>query len=804
MSDPKSLTPSNDRVNNIPIELRNLRRWINWRYGQRDGKHTKIPVAPWLGHKHPVSVTKESNLVLFKEAVEHASRSGFGIGYVFFVDDGIIGIDFDHKVNDDNGAIDEETLRDIKSLDSYTEFSPSGTGIHVIMKGSIQASFKNPEERIEVYDRDRYFTVTGAHIQNTPVTINENDVTLARFEKKYRKKRRKTPPLPNRVQLKHLNGYGWTLKDIRERDAKLDSLLSGVEVQGYTSASEADMAALSKLIFWGYTDSNAVEILRTFRGRKKLQRTGYIETTLANIDRSESIADKVDINDWSPQGGSQVFKQISTRLSVNPGNSELKDTYSATLPNLKATHISSAEENELRMLYTSVGIGMFQHSYRGKEGVTRRTSVKPDLLSAYIRRLHPIVTLRDNDDMYRYDWMSHRYLIDAETFIRETVKELLGQQFSKVVVDQVIYDIKATTGVNREDFVLDPNYIPVKNGLIYLKQQSNKKWSLELLPNSPEYYVVNRLPVDYNPAAQPVVWEPVINDVLKNDDVHFMQEFFGSTLVRKLLDHLALMLIGPTRTGKSTIIFVLQTMIGEDNSVEIALHDLQDTFERARLYKKMLCSHADISSKDLKESTRIKVLISGDRQSARRIYRESFEFKPFIKLVYSCNELPFSPEDTDAWYQRWKLMSVNQYQFFPGDPKTIPNLKETLTAPDELSGILNWSLDGLIRLLDQGKFTNRPTWEETRERWMLFGDPLTKFFESDWITWDGDGASPKGDLYSHFSAFCRSNGVTPDSKNKVGRKILRRYVNSSRLGEGWSNDKQAWIGLTLNKRKARL
>jgi len=96
------------------------------------------------------------------------------------------------------------------------------------------------------------------------------------------------------------NQYGWSLEQIRDRDRKLDELLSTIHPAGYPSPSEADMAALSKLLFWGFTENEAVDIFRYFRSRGKLNREDYIRRTLQKIGRTQTIADLVNVRKWNP------------------------------------------------------------------------------------------------------------------------------------------------------------------------------------------------------------------------------------------------------------------------------------------------------------------------------------------------------------------------------------------------------------------------------------------------------------------------------------------------------------------------
>jgi len=119
------------------------------------------------------------------------------------------------------------------------------------------------------------------------------------------------------------NQYGWSLEDIRTRDEKLDGLLKNSD-SGYPSASEADMATLSKLLYWGYGEGEAVDILQHFRGREKLNREDYLKMTVSKIGKTETIANFVDVKRWNPTGGYKAKVEVDRHFdSLTIGTMEI-------------------------------------------------------------------------------------------------------------------------------------------------------------------------------------------------------------------------------------------------------------------------------------------------------------------------------------------------------------------------------------------------------------------------------------------------------------------------------------------------
>ena len=162
------------RDEEIPEEIRPIENWICWREGERDGKPTKIPTKPYRTSGSPnLDVTEPDQRRDFEQAVAAHGDSRVnsdGLGFVFTEDVSITGVDLDKCRDADTGELEEWAEDIIDRLDSYTEVSPSGTGVHILVGGELPDG-GNRKGRVEMYDSDRYFTVTGEHVDGTPREI---------------------------------------------------------------------------------------------------------------------------------------------------------------------------------------------------------------------------------------------------------------------------------------------------------------------------------------------------------------------------------------------------------------------------------------------------------------------------------------------------------------------------------------------------------------------------------------------------------------------------------------------------------
>jgi putative DNA primase/helicase len=147
------------QANNIPVELKRLKHWVCWRLDARDGKATKVPYHP---DGYRASVTNPDTWSSFPTVFKAYQADGFeGVGFVFSQEDPYTGVDLDKCRDSETGALEVWAREVIDSLGGYTELSPSGTGVHIIVKAKLPEG-GHRKGHVELYESGRYFTVTGA------------------------------------------------------------------------------------------------------------------------------------------------------------------------------------------------------------------------------------------------------------------------------------------------------------------------------------------------------------------------------------------------------------------------------------------------------------------------------------------------------------------------------------------------------------------------------------------------------------------------------------------------------------------
>ena len=189
-------------LSNIPQTLKHLRRWILWKLETHDGKQTKVP---YRINGVKASTTNTNDWTDFATAVNAFDPAKYsGLGFVLRKEDNIVCIDLDGCIGED-GKICDEAIHIVKILNSWTEISQSGKGLHIFVRGTktTDKSRAKPREfkSLEVYDSGRYIAMTGNHFQGTPLEMMERQGTLKAICDLYFHKRESTPAQTIKPQL---------------------------------------------------------------------------------------------------------------------------------------------------------------------------------------------------------------------------------------------------------------------------------------------------------------------------------------------------------------------------------------------------------------------------------------------------------------------------------------------------------------------------------------------------------------------------------------------------------------------------
>ena len=322
------------RLAQTPAELRALAQWVLWRYEERlgrDGKPYRTKVPYQASGQHADS-TDPKTWTTFELALTESPRFD-GVGYVFASDDPYTGCDFDHCFTD--GRLHPDAAALIGLLGSYSEISPSGEGVKVIVRGSMNGFDRHSTadtpwgSKFECYDDARFFTLTGQHLRGTPTTIEPRqaqlDAVLARvFPPKPPRERpaastRTTTPIALAVDDQELLRIAYAATN----GPKIERLYRG-DTGGYDSDSEATAALCWSLAFYCQDDPERLD--RLIRG-SGLMRPKWDErrgdSTWGAQEVARALAGQTEFFQW----GRSALRPVSKRSVRSDGAPEVEPQY---------------------------------------------------------------------------------------------------------------------------------------------------------------------------------------------------------------------------------------------------------------------------------------------------------------------------------------------------------------------------------------------------------------------------------------------------------------------------------------------
>ena len=276
----------------MPEKLKSLKQWVVWRYEHENGrdKPAKVPYSP---HSLTRATVRDMRTWGSFDTATHVP--GFdGIGFVLTAHEEIVFVDLDHCRDAETGKVEEWAQRVIEKLNSYTEISPSGTGLHVFLEAKLAEGKRKGQ--IEVYASGRYATITGNHVPGTPLAIEQRQVELEAVLEEYFTR----APATAEPAVSVLGDEAVRNRALQADPAAFFNLWMG-DTKGYDSMSEADFALCCMLArFTRSTEQIERIVSQSALSRDKWEREDYLHRT---IDRalqattSKEMSDTVRLSD---------------------------------------------------------------------------------------------------------------------------------------------------------------------------------------------------------------------------------------------------------------------------------------------------------------------------------------------------------------------------------------------------------------------------------------------------------------------------------------------------------------------------
>jgi len=392
---------------------------------------------------------------------------------------------------------------------------------------------------------------------------------------------------------------------------------------------------------------------------------------------------------------------------------------------------------------------------------------------------------KNNDFIYLYNgayWAS----IDTEAF-----QKFLGEAAGQMGVTKFSAQFyKFRENLLRQFFATAylPNPQIDKNTVIVNLQNGTfeiKNGNVKLRGFKQEDFITYQLPFEYNPQAEAPLFETYINTVLPDvERQKVLAEYLGYVFIKNgsnaVKEEKALILYGTGANGKSVFFEVVSALLGSENTSNFSLHSLTNDngYFRAMMANKLVNYASEINGK--LDAAIFKQLTSGEPVEARHPYGRAFTITQYAKLIFNCNELPKDVEQTNAFFRRFLIIPFDVTIQAEQQDKQLHHK----IIDKELSGVFNWVLNGLNRLLEQKGFTDCEAAKMAVEQYKTQSDSVKMFIDENGYIKCATEYKLIKELYPHYRAFCSEDGYTPLNKTNFIKRLSGIGVVVNRINIG--------------------
>jgi P4 family phage/plasmid primase-like protien len=340
------------------------------------------------------------------------------------------------------------------------------------------------------------------------------------------------------------------------------------------------------------------------------------------------------------------------------------------------------------------------------------------------------------------------------------LSEVVRQPIIDRVYKLIISDISLEKDFDEINKYPD-HWINFKNGMY-----SVKEW--KMYPHNPKYLSINQIPYSYFPdidvrprSGQTIkqsTLEEFISEIIPDEcDRLMLYEYIGYCMVKDTSQQKFMIITGPGGTGKSTIIRLIEKLIGKENICSIALQDLNKRFYPTQLQGKLLNSCADISKAALDQTDIIKKITGEDSLLGEYKGGKIFAFKSYAKLLFSANEIPVSLDDkSNAFFRRFLIVRIDKRS------NHIDDLERKLH--DEILVLLQFVVAALRDMYNRGSIIESDNSKASVVELYKDSDTVMAYME-ECLNKDGMAKVSRDKLYSAYERYCNQNERGALSRN---------------------------------------
>lgn len=764
-------------IKNIPALLKTSCRFCVWKYEKRNGQKTKMPYNPANGDR--AKINDLHTFADFKTTLVAYAMGGYdGIGVA--VGNGIGAFDIDKCIRED-GTLND-TAATVLSIfpTAYVERSPSGKGLRGFFCVPEDYVFdktvyyiNNRRAGLEVYmpgATNRFVTVTGdvyragepeGEIPNDETAMTTLlDTLMKRAKQVQNTQMRHHSYLDDEAVIKHAEESA--------SGEKFKALYAGDWEELYDSQSDADMALLAILSFWCGCDEEQMD--RLFRA-SGLMRPKWDRKQAGTTYGAISIRNAVNT-------ASSVYIPVNAQDIVDEEFINLDEDktveFQPDISRITLTLEEMAPHSNPRYGREEIGMGNAFADYfkpiarynseRGIWYVYDGTVWQPDMENLKVAELAKLLA----DKLYVF----------ALTITEEDSRKRFIERVKKLQLrkhrDTMIKDAKSVYPLSMKSFDNDIYLFNCKNGTLNLR-------TMEFREHRPEDYLTKVSPVIYDPDAECPRWRTFIDEIMQGDKArsNYLQKAIGYALTGDTKMECLFILYGPTsRNGKGTTMESILRIMGEygknaDPTMLQAKFNAQSggpSEEIARLAGARFVNISEPEKKITLDAALTKRLTGNDTITARYLHENSFEFRPNFKIFINTNHLPNITDLTLFESGRIKIIPFDRHF---EENEQDKGLKQLFAEPENMSGILNWMLEGYRKFREE-KLDMPDSVINATQEYRMASDKISQFCEACLVEKLGSELRSKA-VYNRYKEWSVENGYRADGMQNFKKEFEKHY-----------------------------
>lgn len=398
-----------------------------------------------------------------------------------------------------------------------------------------------------------------------------------------------------------------------------------------------------------------------------------------------------------------------------------------------------------------------------------------DEFAMYLKNNHHIIRINNRLHIYK-DGVYTADQAEIESAMIQHLPQLTKAKRNEVLsyLDILIRDNTPTA---------DARVVAFRNGLLNLEDDSFTTFTADTI-------VTNIIPWDYNPNAYCELTNTMMNNISCNDKEirMLLEEMIGYCMFRRNELGKAFILTGSGSNGKSTFLNMLKSMLGKRNYSALDLKKLDDRFSTIMMFGKLANIGDDISDEFITDTSFFKKIVTGETIDAEQKGQPKFDFEPYIKLIFSANNIPRigKGRDSEAISKRLVIIPFHA-KFKENQTNFSPFIGDNLKSQESMEYVIRLGLEGLKRVLASRKFTKPEQVQKELEEFEETNNPILGFFKE----MDGDEEvqienEPTNEVYKRYQEYCLACNLTPMSSGEFSKQVKKYYgfsIVSKRVGE---------------------